>query len=154
VIRPARTDDAERLREVERAAGLQFGDVGMPDIAAAEPMAASELIRVGNVVGYVVVEVVDGCAHIEQLSVVPDHQGRGIGRALVEAVSTWARDQGLPAITLTTFTDVPWNRPLYEHLGFHVLAEAEITGGLRTLRESEAAHGLDPSIRVCMRRDL
>ncbi len=39
---------------------------------------------VGVPVGYLLVDVVDGCAHVEQVSVRPDHQGLGIGRALLE----------------------------------------------------------------------
>ncbi len=66
----------------------------------------------------------------------------------------WAADAGLSAITLTTFTDVPWNAPLYRHLGFVDLAEAEVGPELRAVREHEAAQGLDPTTRVCMRRTL
>jgi predicted N-acetyltransferase YhbS len=34
-------------------------------------------------VGYVLVDPVDGNAHVEQMSVRPDHQDSGIGRALI-----------------------------------------------------------------------
>jgi hypothetical protein len=37
VIRPPRSDELERLREIEREAGRLFVDVGMPEIAADEP---------------------------------------------------------------------------------------------------------------------
>ncbi len=92
--------------------------------------------------------------HVEQLSVRPDQQRRGTGRALVEHVRAWAVDHGRPGITLTTFTDVPWNRPLFERLGFRVLGEDEIGPGLQEVRRTEANRGLDPELRVCMRRDL
>ena len=106
-----------------------------------------------GVVGFVIVDIVDGAAHIEQVSVVPAHQGRGVGRALIDQVRRWAVENGLPALTLTTFNDVPWNRPLYEHLGFRVLAAEEIGPGLRSVMATEAAHGLDPASRVAMRKD-
>ena len=61
---------------------------------------------------------------------------------------------GLPALTLTTFAYVPWNAPYYARCGFRVLDDAEITPGLRAIREQEAALGLDRWPRVCMRRDL
>jgi hypothetical protein len=77
-----------------------------------------------------------------------------VGRALLGRVAAWAADAGRPAVRLTTFAEVPWNRPLYEHLGFRVLAEDEIGPELRALRATEAAHGLDPATRVCMRLDL
>ena len=57
-------------------------------------------------------------------------------------------------VTLTTFVDVPWNGPLYAHLGFTVMSEAEIGPELRSIQDGEAAHGLDPARRVCMRLDL
>ncbi len=107
-----------------------------------------------RVVGSVVVDVIDGCAHIEQISVDPERQGRGLGRALIDEVERWAAGRGLGAMTLTTFTEVPWNRPLYEHLGFRVLAEAEVSSGLRRRRAEEAGHGLDPAARVCLRKPV
>jgi hypothetical protein len=35
-----------------------------------------------------------------------------------------------------------------------VLAEDELGPELRAKRDAETAHGLDPALRVCMRRDL
>lgn len=61
---------------------------------------------------------------------------------------------GVPALTLTTFTDVPWNAPYYLRCGFRVLDDEEIGPGLREIRRRERAHGLDRWPRVCMRRDL
>jgi hypothetical protein len=55
---------------------------------------------------------------------------------------------------LTTFSDVPWNAPLYRHLGFRVLDDDDIGPELRARRADEAARGLDPASRVCMRRDV
>jgi hypothetical protein len=49
---------------------------------------------------------------------------------------------------------VPWNRPLYKHLGFRVLGDEELSLGLRALRDDESAHGLDPELRVCMRKPV
>ena len=40
---------------------------------------------------------------------------------LVEQARKWASENALPAVTLTTFSHLPWNKPLYEHLGFRVL---------------------------------
>ena len=66
---------------------------------------------------YVLADVVDGCAHLEQVSVRPDHRGGGVGRALLERVRGWAADRGLMAVTLTTFIDVPWNAPCIDTSG-------------------------------------
>ena len=155
------------MRAIEREAGRRFADVGLAEVAAHEPMAAEELAGYaaggrcwvaldegGAVTGYVVVEVVDGCAHVEQLSVLPRQQGRGHGRRLVDEVERWAAEQGFAALTLTTYADVPWNGPLYEHLGFRVLPEEELTPPLLAIRRHESELGLDPTTRVVMRRDV
>lgn len=103
-----------------------------------------------RVVGYILVGEVDGDAHIAQVSVHPQHQGTGLGRSLINQAEAWARQSGRGAVTLTTFADVPWNRPLYEHLGFKVLASSEVGPQLRGVFAEEAG-GVDPTTRVCMR---
>lgn len=163
-IRPSCADDGPALQEIERRAGEQFRGVGMDSIAEAIPETIEALAQYADAgrgwvavhdddrpIGYVIVDTVDGNAHVEQISVVPDQQGTGVGRALTDRVRAWAADNNLPAITLTTFTDVAWNRPLYEHLGFVVLGENDIGPELRALRDNEATLGLDPALRVCMR---
>ncbi len=166
-VRRATAADVARLQEIEVRAGRAFADVGLPDVARDEPMAAAVLeghaadgrcaVVVGDddrAVGYVVVDRVDGHAHVEQVSVDPDHQGRGLGRLLMGWVDGWARADGRQGVTLTTFRDVPWNAPLYAHLGFRELQPDEIGPGLATVVSEEAAHGLDPATRVCMFRPL
>lgn len=164
-IRAATADDGAALIDIERAAGERFRDVGMPEIADDDPGSVEELAAyaadgrswvavdgAGAPIGYVIVDLVDGNAHIEQISVLPAAQGTGVGRALLAHVATWAGERSLPALTLTTFRDVSWNAPLYEHLGFRALTDPELGEGLRGVRDAEAAHGLDPANRVCMLR--
>ena len=98
--------------------------------------------------------VVDGAAHVEQVSVHPDHARQGIGRALLERAAAWARAQGLRAITLTTYVEVDWNGPYYERLGFRYLTPDKETPGLRAIRRHERALGLDAWPRACMVRIL
>ncbi|GCD42027.1 GNAT family N-acetyltransferase [Streptomyces paromomycinus] len=164
VVRPAVPDDLPLLRDIERAAGEAFRAVGMEPIADDEPPSLPELARYqeagralvvctapgGAPLAYLLWEPVDGCAHIEQVSVHPDSARRGLGQALIERA--W-RDSRLPSVTLTTFADVPWNAPYYARLGFRVLDEAGLTQGLRAIRRREAELGLDRWERVCMRRD-
>lgn len=154
------------MQAIEIAAGAQYGDVGLHEIAVHDPFGLDELaeyIRAGrcwvleadgDVDGYAVVDLVGEYAHLEQVSVVPERQGRGFGRALVEHVVTWARVQGYPGVTLTTFRTVAWNAPLYAHLGFRVLDDDELTDALRDQVAIEAAHGLDPNERVVMLRAI
>jgi GNAT superfamily N-acetyltransferase len=164
VIRPARAGDVGAMRRIEVAAGQAFAGLGMDFVASDEPLPAGELlgfVTAGRAwvagdepVAYLIADWVDGNAHIEQVSVDPAHAGRGIGAALVEHVAEWARARSAPALTLTTYAEVPWNGPYYERLGFRPLPEADLTPGLRRLRAEEAAHGLDQWPRLAMRRDL
>ncbi|WCD84564.1 hypothetical protein KPP03845_100887 [Streptomyces xanthophaeus] len=166
-IRAVRPDELPRLQEIERAAGRCFRDIGMPEIADDEPLPLHELARyqeagtawvavdgAGTAVGYLIADRVDGGLHVEQVSVHPDSARRGIGRALLEHLAELALREGASCLTLTTFTEVPWNAPYYERSGFRLLDEAELSPGLRGIRDHEAAHGLGRWPRACMRRTL
>jgi phosphinothricin acetyltransferase len=109
----------------------------------------------GEVVGFALVEVFDGAAHVEEVSVDRAHGGRGHATALLDAIATWARRAGLPAVTLTTFRDVAWNRPFYERRGFRVVDVARQSPAMRDrVAHEEDAYGLAADLRVVMRRGL
>jgi GNAT superfamily N-acetyltransferase len=164
VIRSAVPADWPVLQDIEIAAGRQFRDVGLPEIADSDPPRDEELAGAvallvavddtGALVGYARIELLDDHAHLEQLSVLPEVQGQGVGTQLLDAVAAWARELGHEEVTLTTFRDVPFNAPLYARRGFVEVPEAEWTGELRSLLAEEASHGLDPLLRVVMRRRL
>jgi GNAT superfamily N-acetyltransferase len=166
-VRLAVAGDLRTVRDIERASGQRYRDFGLDHIADDEPASIEVLASYADAgrawvavddtdrpVGYILVDVIDGGGHIEQVSVAPEHQGHGVGRTLIEQVEGWATSQGLEALTLTTFEHIPWNRPLYEHLGFRVLSQEEISPGVLAVRNGEADHGLDPDLRVVMRLDL
>ena len=162
-IRPATPADVERLQQIEVSAGQLFREIGMDDIADHEPPAIEELAAApallvaevdGVVVGYARMELVDDQTHLEQLSVLPDHGGQGIGTKLIDAVCDWARERGDEAVTLTTFREVAFNAPLYAKRGFEELPEADWPPGIQALVTDETAHGLDPTKRVVMRRPV
>ena len=64
-------------------------------------------------------------AHLEQLSVHPDHGRRGVGRALLRAGIEWAHDHGYRELTLVTYREVPWNGPFYATEGFVEVGPAD-----------------------------
>jgi GNAT superfamily N-acetyltransferase len=159
-LRPAVAGDLARLQEIEVAAGESFRALGMDLVADDEPASLEELRGYADagrawvvtvedvVVAYALADIVDGNGHVEQVSVHPEHSGRGHGRRLVERIAEWSADLGHPAVTLTTFVDVPWNGPYYERLGFRYLDA--LTPGLRAIREHEARRGLDAWPRAAM----
>jgi ribosomal protein S18 acetylase RimI-like enzyme len=57
-------------------------------------------------------------AHLEELYVVPERRGRGLGRALLEAAMAHARERGAAHIDLGTSEDDVAARALYESAGF------------------------------------
>ncbi|WP_280401371.1 GNAT family N-acetyltransferase [Nocardia carnea] len=155
MIREATAADIPRLQDIEVRAGRPFAAVGMDAVAGDEPLpeqVLGEFVLDGRAwvwvagaepVGYLIVSILDGNAHIDQVSVLPEFRGQRIGRRLIDRAVRWAAGRGLPAITLTTFTEVAWNGPYYRRLGFRYLRPGEETPGLRAVRAAEAAHGLD-----------
>jgi GNAT superfamily N-acetyltransferase len=131
-VRLAEGRDLQHLAPIENAGGPQFrdffGDAIEPILLspaidgrqrAAEP--GFVLVAVAEddePVGFVHVLLVDGHAHLEQLSVLPTHQRRGLGAALTRAAMERARHDGHDRLTLCTYRDVPWNGPFYRSLGF------------------------------------
>jgi GNAT superfamily N-acetyltransferase len=155
------------LVEIERAAGETFRTLGMDLVADDDPGTVDELAPYAadgrafvsadaddQPLGYLLLDLVDGAAHIEQVSVHPFHARRGLGRALIEHAASWAVAHSLHELTLTTYVAVPWNGPYYERLGFRYLGADEETPGQRALRERERAAGLDAWPRACMSRSL
>jgi GNAT superfamily N-acetyltransferase len=166
VIRPANAGDIEPMRAIEADAGERFRSIGLHTIADDEPPSAELLIRYvrtgtawvaeldGDVVGYASASIVDGEGHLDQVSLLAAAAGRRIGQALIEAVVAWTTERGLPAVTLTTFRDVPWNGPYYERLGFVAVPEHEQGPQLAAIRAAERDAGLDVLPRIAMRRWL
>jgi GNAT superfamily N-acetyltransferase len=158
-VRIADDGDLEQLVEIEtRADEIYSVDVVAqlpPSTNHAESLRSAAVVLVVDrpPIGFARVDVVDGLAHLEQLSVLPEHSRCGFGTALVEAACRWAVDRGFPAMTLITFSDVPWNAPFYASLGFVPIED--LTPGLVELRDWEHDLGLDRiGRRVVMRRDL
>lgn len=165
-IRTATVADAAKVIAVILDAGSMFRDAQMAQVSDNPPPTMEDmeaLIRTGSawvaehdgrVVGCILVRLLDGSAHIEQVSTARTHQRRGLGRRLVQRAEDWARAQGHDTITLTTFTDVAWNAPYYARLGYRVLAANDIGQDLAGVRAKEAADGLDEWARCAMARDL
>lgn len=57
-------------------------------------------------------------AWLEDVCVLPDHRGRGIGRALLAHALDWARASGLRRVTLLTDHDNVPAQALYASFGF------------------------------------
>ena len=85
-----------------------------------------------------------------RIDVVVDGVAAPKDEADVRVLLDWAQQAGLPAVTLSTFRDVPWNAPFYRKLGFVELPETEYGAGLQEIRQAEASLGLPMQDRVLM----
>jgi GNAT superfamily N-acetyltransferase len=157
-VRPVRAADLKHLARIEEAGGPlfeeAFADTLLPSggdpLLSPAPRGADRddtpgflLVAgpLGDPVGFVHVEVIEGFAHLAQLSVHPDAMRQGIGSALVRGAMREARALGYDRLSLTTYRDLPWNGPFYARLGFLEATDPE-PFELR-LREEERRIGLD-----------
>lgn len=158
LIRSARVDEIETVREIERRSAQRFVGTDLAALADDEPTDAATLaLRIGaggllicegeggEPVAFLMLRPVDGCGYVEQIDVLPSHERRGIGAALLDRVG---RDW--PALLLSTFREVPWNAPYYARLGFRPVEG--LTPALLAIRAEHEARGLDESRRLFMRR--
>jgi len=165
VIRPAATADIGRIQEIETTAGELFRALGMDAVADDPPPTVEQLSAyvaagtawvaadpAGEAIGYILIDAQANGAHIEQVTVHPQHARRGVGAALIGQVDQWAAEKGLEHLSLTTFRDVPWNGPYYERLGFRHLPGSQWSAELRGIVEGEANRGLASWPRTVMSR--
>ena len=102
-------------------------------------------------IGFAMAGVVDDQAYLEEVDVLPQYGGRGVGTRLVQTVIGWAQSQSFDQLLLLTFRHLPWNAPFYESLGFTAVHPSEHGPEIRGLIEEEAAIGINVADRVVMR---
>lgn len=136
---PARPAELAQLPAIEAAAATLFPPGRLPEpnlvMTDAQFLAAlkEDRLLVARVqdrpVGYAMCAPQGRALHLQEVSVHPDFGRRGIGRRLVLAVLENAAADGFDTVTLTTFSDLRWNAPFYEQLGFRVIADLESAAG-------------------------
>jgi GNAT superfamily N-acetyltransferase len=130
-VRCADADDAEAVGRLLHDFNSEFDDFTPGPVALAERV--EELIAAGEITVLLVGDEPLGLAvlrfrpslwsksldcYLEELYVVPDRRGHGLGRALMEAAMDAARQQGAAHMDLGTGEDDVAARALYESLGF------------------------------------
>ncbi len=164
-IRHGKPADIPCLQHIETMAASRFLAVGMAYIAEDEPTEADRLRRriadgmlfvaeENGPVGYIGFRPVDDAAYIEEIDVLPEHAGQGIGAALIDRVGEAARERGLSRLLLSTFKYVPWNAPYYRRLGFREITGGRLTAAMMAIRREHISWGLDETARVFMERPL
>jgi ribosomal protein S18 acetylase RimI-like enzyme len=154
---------AGRLREIERAAGARFRDIGMQEITEGEPTPATILEERakhgqlftarrndGAIAGFLIWSPKDGLAYIEEISVDPAHAGHKLAARMIDRLCEDVRAR-FARVSLATFRDVPWNAPYYAKLGFTEMRQSPGPDHDETWRR-QAEH-LDMSRRLFMVRN-
>jgi GNAT superfamily N-acetyltransferase len=180
-IRLARKGDMKAIKEIELKSAVRFKGTGLIDDLLDhhfEQELLKELIADGQVwvaepnlnddqpagladrsehkgpVGFAIATVLGPLAYLEELDVRPDHGRQGLGRRLVETVAEWARANGFPHLTLSTFVDIAWNAPFYSTLGFEKLPKNRWERELEEISMLEQKLGLPVEQRTFMRLKL
>jgi len=165
-IRKATPNDFVNLPAIEKEAAQAFAEAGFVDIAEMDPLPASfydglppaAIILVAEqadkITGFCVVIKIDGEAHLKELSVSYNSSGKGIGKALLQQAVHEAYGKDYQAMTLTTFADLPFNAPFYQHCGFKAFIPDKSWPELRALHEKEKRNELAPYNRIVMLKTL
>lgn len=142
--------DARDTAGVIRLIGRVFEEYGflfdpaqeVPDLLAfdrhyAPPGGAFFVVRHGGeVVGSAGVERLDATtAELHRLYLDASLRGRGLGRALGEAVLAWCRRHGAERLVLWSDTRFDRAHALYERMGFTRTGERSIPGDANNTRE-------------------
>jgi ribosomal protein S18 acetylase RimI-like enzyme len=163
LVRLATPNDAADLSAIEKSAAKLFRtDLALAWLADGPVLTQDEherlifrqsvwVAEVGSdgLVGFLSAEPFERELHIWELSVHKAWQRRGIGRSLIQSAHGYAAENGLAALTLTTFSDVPWCAPAYSRLGFETVQKPDRR--LQYALDAEASHGLPIERRVAMR---
>lgn len=164
-----RTTDADvpQLPAVERSAARSFATIpelswivgdDVLDEAQHRRFAAGGWSWVADIagtpVGFICAELVEDEVHIWEVAVGEPYQQQGIGLRLMARIESQARDAGARALTLTTFSDVPWNGPFYASLGYEVIDPEAYGVRLRRILELEVRAGIPGDRRCAMRLRL
>ncbi len=122
----AQTRDLDDIERCARAAYAKYvariGREPAPMVADFAAQIAAGQVWVATdqagLAGYVVAYRRGDHMHLENIAVVPDRQGSGIGRALIAHVEDEAQRQGLAAVELYTNEKMTENLAYYPHLGY------------------------------------
>jgi GNAT superfamily N-acetyltransferase len=125
-FRPAKERDASKVAACVNAAYRHYIErIGKPPGPMTEDYA--KVIRErrvtvaesrGNIIAVLVLAVTEEGFLLENVAVDPSHQGKGLGRTLIELAETEARREGFESIYLYTHEKMTENQVLYAKIGY------------------------------------
>jgi ribosomal protein S18 acetylase RimI-like enzyme len=126
MIRPARPSEADTLRDVVHAAYRHYiPRIGKPPGPMLDDYAARiadgqawVLEDAGKIKGILVLEETPEGFLLDNIAILPEGQGKGYGRALIEFAEAEARRRAFAEIRLYTHEMMTENIALYTRIGF------------------------------------
>ena len=142
------------LRDIESTAAAKYFETGYdPSLWSTNHpedfarYAANDLLWVAlwenSPVGFAIADIFRDALHLEELDVLPEYQGRGIGTTLVNEVIAAARRRLMKTVTLRTFHTTPWSVGLYKKCGFQIIQETPYYLQLHLVNERNMGLPLD-----------
>jgi GNAT superfamily N-acetyltransferase len=170
-IRLATLNDLHAIRTIEIEAASRFKDTDLFESILDEErnIRTVDLERLAEAIGqqtlwvacldnnpvaFALCDIFGNKIFLEEIDVMTEHGRRGLASRLIETACKWALNQGLVAMELSTFDNIPWNAPFYKKLGFETLTSNQWTEDLMDVRHNEQKVGLPLEKRVIMRLNL
>ena len=131
-LRPAAEADQPRIAAIIRAAQINPMDLKWPNFVLAVGDATGEVVGTGQIKTHR-----DGSRELASIAVVPEYQGRGIGRRIVQHLVDLDGNTG--SLFLTCRSDM---EKFYEPFGFRAVQANEMTPYFRRLKKIAGAFEL------------
>jgi GNAT superfamily N-acetyltransferase len=165
MIRPALPREIPLLPSIEDTADERYVRLGLRRVLEMAPHSIATLEEGrqrgrlwvatsprNRVVGFALMALTRGTAWLDQLSVLPRWQGRGLGAALIDRTAERARELRHDRLYLSTYLGVPWNAPFYARRGFSSVPRGDWPRAFRLQFMIENSHGHPPWRRTIMQR--
>ncbi len=162
-IRLSKRDDLSYLAGVERSAAKRFvlyfdNDTSYTDrtldhkilLKAHRNKSLWIALEQGKPVAFLASTQIDSMLHIQEMSVLFEYQGKGIGTCLINKLIVEAKKRNHLQISLTTDCSIPWNKPFYKRNGFKQTEFNACPPDLRKILLREKGHHHIPDNRVAM----
>lgn len=142
-LRPMREDDVDAVHAIElRAYEFPWTPGIFRDCLRAQ-YPAWVLVDERGIAAYVLMSVAAGEAHILNVCVAPDRQGRGLGRRLVRTMLQLARARRAERVFLEVRPSNPGAIRLYESEGFNAIGRRPRYYPARTGREDAVVMAME-----------
>lgn len=168
-LRFAEEGDAAQIVAIENAATVKFaqipalaylfgGDqVPVDDVLEWSRQGAICIVETDSrIIGFAAMHVLDSSLYIDEISVLPEVQGTGIGNLLIATVCESARElqrrgEAAARVSLTTYAEVPWNGPWYARRGFCEVPASEVGPGhvQELIKDAHERDLVRPGYRRC-----